>query len=52
MEILGGEGADARLPYTDLAESIREVALERASGAVHAPSRMALPCPGSGLLVM
>jgi 1-piperideine-2-carboxylate/1-pyrroline-2-carboxylate reductase [NAD(P)H] len=52
VEILGGEETGARLPYTDLAESIRRVALERASGAVHAPSRMALPLAEGGILLV
>ena len=53
MEILGPEETAARLPYVDLAESIREVALERKSGEVQAPSRMSLPLPeGAVLLVM
>ena len=53
MEILGAEETAARLPYADLAESIREVALERASGTVQAPARMSLPLPeGAVLLVM
>ena len=43
MEILGAEDTASRLPYTDLAESIREVALERKSGGVRAPARTALP---------
>jgi ornithine cyclodeaminase len=53
VEILSAEETAARLPYADLAESIREVALERESGAVQAPSRMSLPLPeGAVLLVM
>ena len=52
MEILGAEETESRLPYADLAESIREVALERGSGAVHAPSRMALPLPEGGVLLV
>jgi 1-piperideine-2-carboxylate/1-pyrroline-2-carboxylate reductase [NAD(P)H] len=52
VEILGAEKTAARLPYADLAESIREVVLERGSGAVHAPSRMALPLPGGGVLLV
>jgi 1-piperideine-2-carboxylate/1-pyrroline-2-carboxylate reductase [NAD(P)H] len=53
VEILGAEETAARLPYADLAESIREVALERASGTVQAPARMSLPLPeGAVLLVM
>jgi 1-piperideine-2-carboxylate/1-pyrroline-2-carboxylate reductase [NAD(P)H] len=52
MEILGAQETAARLPYADLAESIREVLLERGSGAVHAPSRMALPLPEGGVLLV
>ena len=52
MEILGAEDTAARLPYADLAESIREVVLERGSGAVHAPSRMSLPLAEAGVLLV
>ena len=53
MEIFGAGETAARLPYADLAESIREVALERKSGDVQAPARTALPLPeGAVLLVM
>jgi ornithine cyclodeaminase/alanine dehydrogenase-like protein (mu-crystallin family) len=52
VEILSAEETGARLPYADLAESIREVALERTSGVVHAPSRMALPLAGGGVLLV
>ena len=53
MEILGAEETKARLPYVDLAESIREMALKRESGEVQAPARTALPLPeGAVLLVM
>jgi 1-piperideine-2-carboxylate/1-pyrroline-2-carboxylate reductase [NAD(P)H] len=52
VEILSAEETGTRLPYADLAESIREVALERTSGAVHAPSRMALPLEGGGVLLV
>jgi ornithine cyclodeaminase len=47
-----GETA-ARLPYPELADSIRDVALARSSGTVGAPPRLALPLPnGAVLLVM
>ena len=47
-----GETA-ARLPYPNLADSIRDVALARSSGTVGAPPRLALPLPnGAVLLVM
>jgi ornithine cyclodeaminase len=52
VEILGAEETAARLPYADLAESIREVALERESGEVQAPSRTTLPLPGGGILLV
>ena len=53
MEILGAQETGARLPYVDLAESIRDVALKRSSGEVQAPARMTLPLPeGGALLVM
>ena len=52
MEILSAQETAARLPYADLAESIREVALERVSGEVQAPSRTALPLPGGGTLLV
>jgi 1-piperideine-2-carboxylate/1-pyrroline-2-carboxylate reductase [NAD(P)H] len=52
VEILGAEEIAARLPYADLAESIREVALERGSGEVQAPSRTMLPLPGGGILLV
>ena len=52
MEILGAEETAARLPYADLAESIREVALERESGEVQAPSRTTLPLSGGGILLV
>ena len=52
MEILDAEETRARLPYMDLAESIREVALERGSGGVRAPTRTALPLPEGGVLLV
>jgi 1-piperideine-2-carboxylate/1-pyrroline-2-carboxylate reductase [NAD(P)H] len=52
VEILGTEETAARLPYVDLAESIREVALERTSGEVQAPARTALPLPEDGVLLV
>jgi 1-piperideine-2-carboxylate/1-pyrroline-2-carboxylate reductase [NAD(P)H] len=51
MEILGPEETGTRLPYVDLAESIREVALKRTSDQVQAPARMALPLPEGGVLL-
>ena len=52
MEILGAEGTAARLPYADLAEPIREIALERKSGDVEVPARTALPLPEEGVLLV
>ena len=52
MEILGAQATAARLPYADLAESIREVVLERGSVSVHAPNRMALPLLEGGVLLV
>jgi 1-piperideine-2-carboxylate/1-pyrroline-2-carboxylate reductase [NAD(P)H] len=52
VEILGAEQTAARLPYVDVAESIREVALGRASGEVRAPARMSLPLPEGGVLLL
>lgn len=53
MEILGAEETAARLPYAELAESIRAVALAGASGGVQAPPRLALPlAEGAVMLVM
>jgi 1-piperideine-2-carboxylate/1-pyrroline-2-carboxylate reductase [NAD(P)H] len=52
VEILGAEETAARLPYTELAESIREVTLERESGGVRAPARTSLPLPKGGVLLV
>jgi 1-piperideine-2-carboxylate/1-pyrroline-2-carboxylate reductase [NAD(P)H] len=51
VEILGAQETAARLPYVDLAESIREMALRRTSGEVEAPPRMALSLPEGGVLL-
>ncbi|HEX2728487.1 MAG TPA: delta(1)-pyrroline-2-carboxylate reductase family protein, partial [Rubrobacteraceae bacterium] len=48
MEILTPEETIDRLPYRQLADSIREVAL---SGKAHAPPRLALPLPEDGVLL-
>jgi len=50
--ILDAEGTAARLPYTALADSIRDMALARTSGAVQAPPRLALPLPGGAVLLV
>ncbi len=51
MRFLGAEETRARLPYVDLAESIREMALKRTSGEVQAPARMSLSLPEGGVLL-
>ncbi len=51
MRFLGAEETGARLPYVDLAESIRKMALERASGEVRAPARISLSLPAGGVLL-
>jgi len=53
--IFGAEETASRLPYTGLADSIRDVSLARASGELKAPPRLVLPLPakpGGVLLVM
>ena len=53
--IFDTEETATRLPYPDLADSIRDVAIARSSGGVRAPPRLALPLPGKPgavLLVM
>jgi len=52
VELLSAEETAARLPYADLAESIREVALEHKSGDIQAPARTALPLPEDGVLLV
>jgi 1-piperideine-2-carboxylate/1-pyrroline-2-carboxylate reductase [NAD(P)H] len=52
VRLLGAEETAARLPYVDLAESIREMALKRTSGEVQAPARMSLPLPQGGVLLV
>jgi 1-piperideine-2-carboxylate/1-pyrroline-2-carboxylate reductase [NAD(P)H] len=51
VEILGAEETAARLPYVDLAESIREMALRLTSGEVRAPARMSLSLTEGGVLL-
>lgn len=50
--VLDAEETAARLPYTALADSIRNVALARSSGVIQAPPRLALPLPGGGVLLV
>ena len=53
MEILDDIQTAERLPYPELAESIRDVAVSRREGELEAPSRTVLDLPGDGnLLVM
>jgi 1-piperideine-2-carboxylate/1-pyrroline-2-carboxylate reductase [NAD(P)H] len=52
VEILSAENTASRLPYLELADAIREVALARRSGAVQAPPRLALPLAEDGVLLV
>src|SRR3712207_7548576 len=53
MEILDASVTEVRLPYPELADSIREVMDGRREGKLDAPSRLVLSLPESGnLLVM
>jgi 1-piperideine-2-carboxylate/1-pyrroline-2-carboxylate reductase [NAD(P)H] len=53
MEILDSRETQVRLPYPELADSIREVMDGRREGKLDAPSRLVLPLPeGGNLLVM
>ena len=53
MEILDARETEVRLPYPELADSIREVMDGRREGNLDAPSRLVLSLPESGnLLVM
>jgi len=53
MEILDARETGARLPYPELADSIREAMDGRREGKLDAPSRLVLPLPeGGNLLVM
>ena len=49
MEILGAKQTRSLLPYAQLADSIREVALK---GNVQAPPRLALSLPENGVLLL
>lgn len=51
MEILDARQTALRLPYRDLAASIRRVALAQHDNGVQAPARTALPLPESGVLL-
>ena len=52
MEFLSAKETAARLPYSTLADAIREVALARSSDGVQAPPRIALPLPEGGVLLV
>ena len=52
MEILDASQTAARLPYPDLADSIREVALARSSGGFRTPPRLVLPVQRGGVLLV
>lgn len=52
MEILDAKGTADRLPYTELADSIREVALAMGSDALQAPPRLVLPIQEGGVLLV
>jgi 1-piperideine-2-carboxylate/1-pyrroline-2-carboxylate reductase [NAD(P)H] len=52
VEILSAENTASRLPYLELADAIREVALARRSGTVQAPPRLALPLAEDGVLLV
>jgi ornithine cyclodeaminase len=52
VEILDAAQTADRLPYPDLADSIREVALAMDSGTLRAPPRLALPLQEGGVLLV
>lgn len=52
MEILDAERTAERLPYPELADSIREVALAMGSGELRAPPRFVLPLQEGGVLLV
>ena len=52
MEILGANQTADRLPYPELADSIREVALARSSDGLQAPPRLVLPLSEGGVLLV
>ena len=52
MEILDAQATASRLPYPELADSIREVALARRGGGLLAPPRLALPLANEGVLLV
>jgi 1-piperideine-2-carboxylate/1-pyrroline-2-carboxylate reductase [NAD(P)H] len=52
VEILDAGRTAERLPYPELADSIREVALAMSSDALHAPARLVLPLQEGGVLLV
>jgi ornithine cyclodeaminase len=52
VEILGAQQTRSLLPYEELADSIREIALKGSSGGVQAPPRLALSLPENGVLLV
>ena len=52
METFGPEETATRLPYAELAESIREVARARQEEGMWAPSRTAVPLPEGGVFLV
>jgi 1-piperideine-2-carboxylate/1-pyrroline-2-carboxylate reductase [NAD(P)H] len=52
MEILDSRETQVRLPYPELADSIREVMDGRREGKLDAPSRLVLPLPEGGILLV
>ena len=52
MELLDARRTADRLPYPELADSIREVALARRSGVLLAPPRLVLPLQEGGVLLV
>jgi len=52
VEILDARGTADRLPYPELANSIRDVALAMSSDALQAPPRLVLPLQEGGVLLV
>jgi 1-piperideine-2-carboxylate/1-pyrroline-2-carboxylate reductase [NAD(P)H] len=52
VEILDANQTADRLPYPELADSIREVALARSSDGLQAPPRLVLPLSEGGVLLV
>ena len=52
MKILDANQTTDRLPYPELADSIREVALARGSGDLQAPPRLVVPLQEEGVLLV